>query len=165
VENAGKRGKDFLIANVIAAGRPSVGVRLSCLCNHQRNYLEGNPMFRTFTCLSAVLLVAGSLHGASAQSSNPAPAEAKPSRMKLTAEKLREMKAKWLANKGKLRACRKKDWPATSAGSISKTVWKRPKYLRIADSDQQRGMTAGAACPLNAYEGCVITLGIWHATN
>ena len=27
--------------------------------------------------------------------------------MKLTAEKLREMKAKWLANKGKLRACRK----------------------------------------------------------
>jgi hypothetical protein len=64
-------------------------------------------MFRTFTCLSAVLLVAGSLHGASAQSSNPAPAEAKPSRMKLTAEKLKEMKAKWLANKGKLRACRK----------------------------------------------------------
>jgi hypothetical protein len=27
--------------------------------------------------------------------------------MKLTADKLREMKAKWLANKGKLRACRK----------------------------------------------------------
>jgi hypothetical protein len=27
--------------------------------------------------------------------------------MKLTADKLRDMKAKWLANKGKLRACRK----------------------------------------------------------
>ena len=64
-------------------------------------------MLRTFTYLSAVLLVAGSLHGASAQSSNAAPAEAKPSRMKLTAEKLKEMKTKWLANKGKLRVCRK----------------------------------------------------------
>jgi len=70
-------------------------------------------MLRTLTCFSAVLLVAGSLHGASAQSSNPAPAAspapaaAKSSRMKLTAEKLKEMKAKWQANKGKLRACRK----------------------------------------------------------
>ena len=27
--------------------------------------------------------------------------------MKLTADKLRDMKAKWSANKGKLRACRK----------------------------------------------------------
>ncbi len=27
--------------------------------------------------------------------------------MKLTAEKLKDMKAKWLANKGKLRVCRK----------------------------------------------------------
>ncbi|HLX16413.1 MAG TPA: hypothetical protein VKS24_14560 [Bradyrhizobium sp.] len=63
-------------------------------------------MLRTLTCFSAVLLVAGSLHGASAQSSKPEPS-AKSSRMKLTAEKLREMKAKWQANKGKLRACRK----------------------------------------------------------
>ena len=36
-----------------------------------------------------------------------ATAAAKPSRMKLTAEKLRDMKAKWSANKGKLKACRK----------------------------------------------------------
>jgi len=72
-------------------------------------------MLRTLTILVAVLLVAGSLHGVSAQSSNPAPAAttaspapaAKPSRMKLTADKLREMKAKWQANKGKLKACRK----------------------------------------------------------
>jgi hypothetical protein len=72
-------------------------------------------MLRTSTVLVAVLLVAGSLHGALAQSSKPAPgatatspaSAAKPSRMKLSAEKLKEMKAKWLANKGKLRACRK----------------------------------------------------------
>jgi hypothetical protein len=69
-------------------------------------------MLRTVACLVAVLLVAGSLHTASAQTTpapaaSPAPAAAKPSRMKLTAEKLKEMKAKWLANKGKLRACRK----------------------------------------------------------
>lgn len=72
-------------------------------------------MFRTFTVLTAALLVTGSLSAASAQTPNPAPAATtaspapttKPSRMKLTAEKLKEMKTKWLANKGKLRACRK----------------------------------------------------------
>jgi hypothetical protein len=69
-------------------------------------------MLRIVACLVALLLVAGSPHTASAQTTpapaaSPAPAAAKPSRMKLTAEKLRDMKAKWLANKGKLRACRK----------------------------------------------------------
>jgi hypothetical protein len=70
-------------------------------------------MLRILACLVAVLLVAGSFHTASAQTTtpapaaSPAPAAAKPSRMKLTAEKLKDMKAKWLANKGKLRACRK----------------------------------------------------------
>jgi hypothetical protein len=57
-------------------------------------------MFRISTCLVAALLVAGSLHSASAQT------EAKPSKMKLTMEKLKEMKAKWASNKPKLRACR-----------------------------------------------------------
>jgi hypothetical protein len=72
-------------------------------------------MLRTVTCLAALLLVAGTLHTASAQTTAPAaapaataaaPATPKPSRMKLTADKLRDMKAKWSANKGKLRACR-----------------------------------------------------------
>jgi hypothetical protein len=72
------------------------------------------PMLRTGTCLAAMLLVAGSLHTASAQTAAPAPAAtapaaaapAKPSRMKLTADKLKDMRAKWSANKGKLKACR-----------------------------------------------------------
>ena len=70
-------------------------------------------MLRTITCLVAALLVAGSLHGASAQTTtaapaaSSAPAAAKPSRMKLTVEKLKDMKARWNANKGKLRVCRK----------------------------------------------------------
>ncbi len=69
-------------------------------------------MLRTSVCLAAMLLVAGSLHTASAQTtapatSTPAPAAAKPSKMKLTTEKLKDMKAKWSANKGKLKACRK----------------------------------------------------------
>jgi hypothetical protein len=71
-------------------------------------------MLRIIACLFVLLLVAGSTHIASAQTTTPAPAAspappaaAKPSRMKLTADKLRDMKAKWLANKGKLRACRK----------------------------------------------------------
>ena len=70
-------------------------------------------MLRTTACLAAVLLVAGVLHTASAQTTAPAPAAttaapaaAKPSRMKLTAERLKEMKAKWLQNRGKLKACR-----------------------------------------------------------
>jgi phosphate-selective porin len=78
---------------------------------------RGISMLRTSVCLAAMLLVAGSLHTASAQTAAPAattapaataaPAAAKPSRMKLTAEKLKDMKAKWSANKGKLKACRK----------------------------------------------------------
>jgi hypothetical protein len=58
-------------------------------------------MLRIATCLVAALLVAGNLHGASAQTS-----EAKPSKMKLTMEKLKEMKAKWMANRPKFKACR-----------------------------------------------------------
>jgi hypothetical protein len=64
-------------------------------------------MLRTATCLAAVLLVAGALHTASAQTAAPAATPtAKPSKLKLTAEKLRDMKAKWSANKGKLKVCR-----------------------------------------------------------
>jgi hypothetical protein len=70
-------------------------------------------MLRTSVCLAAVLLVAGALHTASAQTTTAAPAAttaapaaAKPSRMKLTVEKLKAMKAKWNENKGKLKACR-----------------------------------------------------------
>ena len=60
-------------------------------------------MLRTSVSLAAMLLVAGTLHTASAQTAAP---EAKPSRMKLTVERLKEMKAKWNANNPKLRACR-----------------------------------------------------------
>jgi len=64
-------------------------------------------MLRTGVCLAAMLLVAGSLHTASAQTATPAPAAAKSSKLKLTMEKLKEMKAKWSANKPKLKECRK----------------------------------------------------------
>ena len=69
-------------------------------------------MLRTSVCLAAVLLIAGTLHTASAQTTTAAPAAttaaaAKPSRMKLTVEKLWAMKAKWSENKAKLKACRK----------------------------------------------------------
>jgi hypothetical protein len=59
-------------------------------------------MFRTASCLAAALLLAGSLHTASAQTTT----EAKPSKMKLTMQKLKDMKAQWRANKPKLKACR-----------------------------------------------------------
>jgi hypothetical protein len=60
-------------------------------------------MLRKSVCLAAMLLVAGALHTASAQTTT----DAKPSKIKLTMEKLKEMKAKWNANKPKLKACRK----------------------------------------------------------
>jgi hypothetical protein len=59
-------------------------------------------MLRIATCLVAALLVAGSVHSASAQTTEGA----KPSRMKLTMEKLKEMKAKWTVNRPKLKVCR-----------------------------------------------------------
>ena len=59
-------------------------------------------MFRTGTCLAAVLLIAGSLHTASAQTTDAKP----PGKIKLTMQKLKDMKAKWAANKPKLKACR-----------------------------------------------------------
>lgn len=68
-------------------------------------------MVRINACLAAVFLAACSLSAASAQTAAPAPAAiapaAKPSKIKLTADKLKDMKAKWSANKGKLKACRK----------------------------------------------------------
>lgn len=62
-------------------------------------------MFRTRVCLVAAVLVAATLATASAQTAAPAPG-AKPSRMKLTMERLKEMRAKWALNKPKLKACR-----------------------------------------------------------
>jgi hypothetical protein len=67
-------------------------------------------MLRTRICLAAMLLAA-SLHAASAQTAaTPAvPAastEAKPGKIKLTMQKLKDMKTKWSANKPKLKACR-----------------------------------------------------------
>jgi hypothetical protein len=64
-------------------------------------------MLRNLTCLAATLLVAGAIHSASAQTAAPSPTPAaKPSKLKLTADKLRDMKAKWSANRPKLKACR-----------------------------------------------------------
>jgi hypothetical protein len=69
-------------------------------------------MLRTRICLAAMMLAA-SVHIASAQTT-AAPAtttptattEAKPGKIKLTMQKLKDMKAKWSANKPKLKACR-----------------------------------------------------------
>lgn len=68
-------------------------------------------MLRTRICLAAMLLAAG-LHAASAQTATApttptAAIDAKPSgKIKLTMQKLKDMKAKWSANKPKLKACR-----------------------------------------------------------
>jgi hypothetical protein len=81
---------------------------------------EGIAMLRTSVCLAAMLLVAGSLQMASAQTAAPAQPEAKPSKMKLTAEKLKEMRARWSANKPKFKACRAE---VKSKGLIGDDRW------------------------------------------
>ena len=70
-------------------------------------------MLRIRICLTAMLLAAA-LSTASAQTTTapatPAPAATtsakSPGKMKLTMQKLKDMKAKWSANKPKLKACR-----------------------------------------------------------
>jgi len=57
-------------------------------------------MHRFSACFLAVLLIAGTLQTALAQTT------AKPSKVRLTIERLSEMRAKWSANKPKLKACR-----------------------------------------------------------
>ena len=70
-------------------------------------FLRGKTtMFRIGACCAVMLLVAGNLSIASAQTAT-APADAKPAKTKLTMQKLKEMKAKWSANRPKLKACRK----------------------------------------------------------
>lgn len=71
-------------------------------------------MLRIIAFLGAVVILTVHLEGISAQTPT-APAAAspatstgteKPSRVKLTVQKLKDMKAKWSANKPKLKACR-----------------------------------------------------------
>src|SRR4051794_26374712 len=74
----------------------------------QGNRTKGEFMHRISVCFAAFLIVSCSVHTAAAQTTAPlAATTAKPSKMKLTAQRLKEMKANWSANKGKLRACRK----------------------------------------------------------
>jgi hypothetical protein len=61
-------------------------------------------MFRKLFGIVIALSVSGAFVSASAQTPAPAPKSAK---MKLTRESLKEMRAKWSANKGKLAVCRK----------------------------------------------------------
>jgi len=63
-------------------------------------------MLRNSVCLAAMLLVSGTLATASAQTAAPAP-QPKMSKIKLTVERLKEMRAKWSHNKPRLAACRK----------------------------------------------------------
>jgi hypothetical protein len=55
-------------------------------------------MRRLIACTTAMLLLAGSPHPASAQTEG--------TKTRLTVQKLKEMKAKWNANRPKLKACR-----------------------------------------------------------
>ena len=64
-------------------------------------------MTRITTGLVAALFAVSSMAVASAQApATPAPPAA-PAKMKLNKQSLKDMKAKWSANKGKLKACRK----------------------------------------------------------
>jgi hypothetical protein len=106
MDHAAKRGQDLLIGH----RRPRDGNRPADTRLTLTIKIEGNPMSRISAGLVAALLVAGTVAPVSAQTAAPATTTApaaKPSKLKLTAEKLKDMKAKWSANKTKLKACRK----------------------------------------------------------
>ncbi|NVN88577.1 MAG: hypothetical protein HXX15_21055 [Rhodopseudomonas sp.] len=63
-------------------------------------------MLRTGICLAVMLAVSSATYTASAQTAATAPA-ATTSKIKLTRERLKDMRAKWSQNKAKLAACRK----------------------------------------------------------
>jgi hypothetical protein len=77
-------------------------------------------MFRTRVCLAVMLLVSGALATASAQTTSPPAPEPTPSKMKLTRELLTEMRARWSANKPKLKACRQE---VKSKGLVGDDRW------------------------------------------
>ena len=64
-------------------------------------------MFRTRVSIAAAVLLSAMIATASAQSPMSAPAAPAPkeSKMKLTKQKLSEMRATWSANKPKLKTC------------------------------------------------------------
>jgi hypothetical protein len=61
-------------------------------------------MLRTGMCLAIMLAVSGVPSSASAQTAAPA---ATSSKMKLTRERLKQMRATWTQNRSKFAACRK----------------------------------------------------------
>jgi hypothetical protein len=61
-------------------------------------------MSRIGTCLAAAIVLAGAFATASAETPAPAPAHSK---IKLTVERLKEMRLKWSANHARLVVCRK----------------------------------------------------------
>src|ERR1700733_2883368 len=93
-------------------------------------------MLRITVCLAAMLLVTGSLDIASAETAAPATATAKPSRMKLTVEHLKEMRAKWVQNRPKLKACRKE---VKARGLVGDDRW-----FYIADCMEKNLISTGS---------------------
>ncbi len=63
-------------------------------------------MFRIRVSVAAAVVLSLAISAASAQTPAPAASPPKASTLKVTAEKLREMRAKWSANRPKLKACR-----------------------------------------------------------
>ncbi len=74
-------------------------------------------MFRAAICLATALMMTGTLVTASAQTPVAAPA---PSRLKMTRERLNELRIKWSQNRVKLAACKKE---ARSQGLFGDKRW------------------------------------------
>jgi hypothetical protein len=75
--------------------------------NHQQEWDKEEFMLRIVACFVTMLFAMTAVQPASAQTTASPTAAAKPSKMKLTAERLRQMRAQWNSNRGKLKMCRK----------------------------------------------------------
>jgi hypothetical protein len=107
MEDAGKHYQDFLIAKFNAAERPSMPFRGVFRFDRSREIQWGKFMICTRVSVTAAALISAMIVTAAAQSpmSTPAAPAPKESKMKLTKQKLSEMRAKWKANRPKLKAC------------------------------------------------------------
>ena len=147
LDHAAERGQDPLIEHRMARGTEIfVPRRLSSFRSIQR-LTQGNfPMLRTGTCLAAVLLVAGTLHTASAQTTAPAAAPAATTRLpprqafedEADGGKAEGHEGQVERQQGQVQGLPQRGeasraWPATTAGSTSKTAWARLEKLRFPD--------------------------------
>jgi hypothetical protein len=101
-----ERDQDLLILKASISGTAAIRRLATPQFIHTNQSRQGDfTMLRTGICLAVMLAVSSATYPAAAQTA--ATPAATTSKMRLTRERLKDMRAKWTQNKSKLAACRK----------------------------------------------------------